>query len=518
MYKIPTKSIIIKRFCILICIFAFSLPVGAFPSVTLLQDTTVDSQGMTLGSGSPYGYAINGLSFQQNVLVTYNGWQYITYYNGSRHVCVGRRQLPSGSWDVIELTDYTLSTTTDAHNVVTMGICPNNGTIHLSFDHHGGTLHYRVSQINVATNPGSITWAAALFGSVQNYLEVGQTVSSVTYPRFWQTPDGDLQFGYRIDGSGNGDWAMADYDGTTGLWSNTRKVIARTGYYSDSLGSSSVRNPYLNGPVEYGPDGNLHVTWCWRETAGGANHDIMYSYSNDEGTTWYNNNILLSGFEIGTGETSVQSMFSVSWVNEGSQVIGLATGSSSTEQLITVASPDVTVVTLDRYYGLMNQQAQAIDSEGRVHIVMFHCTPETYNGYSYSTWGPEGARRYYHYWRDSDGVWTRNELPDYVGSRPKLFVRSNGDAFVIYQSRQSVNLNDTGIYFLEGDLTIQAATAANQWNDWTIIHVESGDFMNEMLADPYRFEDGVLSIMVQESPSTVGASTPVRVLDFQLNY
>lgn len=490
----------------------------AFPGVTKIGDATVDSQAMTLGSGAPYGYAINGLSFQQNPLITFNGWQYITYYNGDRHVCVGRRQLPSGSWAVIELTDYILSTTTDAHNVVTMGICPNDGTIHLSFDHHGGTLHYRVSDTGVATNPGSVTWNASLFNSVRNYLIIGQTISSVTYPRFWQTPAGDLQFGYRAGGSGSGDWYMADYTAATGLWSNNRQIINRNGSYSDSLGSSSTRNAYMN-PPGYGPDGKLHTTWTWRESAGGANHDIMYAWSDDGGVTWYNNN-LPSGFQIGTGNTVVQSMFSLSWGQSGLEVIG----NTSTGLLIRVDSPDVTVVTLDRYYGMMNQQAQAIDSEGRVHVVMFHCTPETYLGYPYSTWGSIGARRYYHYWRDAQGAWNRNELPfnsmdvsSYVGSRPKIFIRSNGDAYVIYQSWQSAGLNDTGIYIHDGDLVIEAATAANQWADWQIIHVESGDFLGEALADPYRFQDGILSVMMQDSPSSNGNPTPLRVLDFQLN-
>jgi hypothetical protein len=175
------------------------------------------------------------------------------------------------------------------------------------------------------------------------------------------------------------------------------------------------------------------------------------------------------------------------------------------------------VVTLDRYYGLMNQQAQAVDSQGRIHVVMFHCNPETYQGYSWSTWGPEGARRYFHYWRDAQGTWYRNELPDYVGSRPKLFIRSNGDAFVIYQSRRTVNLTDTGIYFTDGDLTIQAATAAGRWTDWQILHVEPGYFIGEALADQARFKQGVLSVMMQESPTSVGAATKLRVLDFQLN-
>lgn len=508
-----------KLLCLLIFLQAASLPAGAFPSVTKTGDTTVDNHAMTLSYGAPYGYAINGLSFQQNPLVTFNGWQYIVYYNGSRHVCIGRRQLPSGSWSVVELTDYTLSTTTDAHNVVTMGICPNDGTIHLSFDHHSQELNYRVSDTGAATNPESVTWNASLFNSVRSYLVSGQTISSVTYPRFWQTPDGDLQFGYRAGGSGNGDWYMVDYTAATGLWSNNRQVINRSGSYSDSLGSSSTRNAYMN-PPGYDPAGNLHVTWTWRESAGGANHDIMYAYSDDGGITWYNNNNLPGRFQIGTGNTFSQSMFSLSWGLNESEVIG----DTSIGQLIRVNSPDVTVVDLDRYYGMMNQQAQTIDAQGRVHVVMFHCTPETYNGYSYSIWGPIGARRYYHYWRDAQGNWTRNQLAfdtgdvsSFVGSRPKIFIRDNGDAFVIYQAWQSANLSGTDIYIDDGDLVIQAATAANQWTDWQIIRVEDGPFISEALADPYRFEDGILSVMMQDSPSSNGDSTPLRVLDFQLN-
>lgn len=305
---------------------------------------------------------------------------------------------------------------------------------------------------------------------------------------------------------------MADYDAAAGQWSDVRIVIGRNGSYSDSLGSSSVRNGYLNGPILYGPDGTLHVTWCWRETAGGANHDILYAYSKDGGFTWYNNDPA-AGLRIGTGPAPLQTILGLTWTKDGLQVVGDTTAG----QEITVDSEGVRVVELDRYYGLMNQQAQAVDHEGRIHTVMFHCTPESYSGYSYSTWGPEGARRYYHYWRDVQGNWYRNELPDYVGSRPKLFIRSNGDAFVIYQSRQSVDLYSTDIYFLDGDLTIQAATAAGSWTDWQVIYVEPGEFLSEALADPYRFEDGVLSVMMQESPASEGQSTALRVLDYQLN-
>ena len=492
---------------------------GAFPDVNKISDTTVDSDAMTLSSGAWYGYAINGLSFQQDAVVTHNGWQYVTYYDDDHHVCVARRDLPSGYWQIIELTDYTLSTTLDAHNVVTIGICPNDGTIHLSFDHHGGPLNYRVSDAGVATNPEAITWEDVNFGSVRDYLEMGESYSSVTYPRFWQTPDGDLHFGYRIDDSGNGDWAMVDYDAATGQWHHTRKVISRTGTYYDSLGGPSyARNAYMNN-LAYGSGGKLHATWCWRESAGGANHDIMYAYSEDGGYVWLNDKSNAIRIFTGSQAGEPQTLLTLNFGPDEDNVVGRATGNPGTEELITLDSTGITVVELDRYYGMMNQQAQAVDPQGRIHTVMWHCTDETYQGYSYSRWGPEGARRYFHYWRDSQGLWHRNQLPGYVGSRPKLFIRSNGDAFLIYQSRRGViDPYDTGIYFIEGDLTIQAATAAEQWTDWQVVHTEYGPFLNEMLGDHYRFEqEEILSVLVQESPATPSQSTPLRIIDFSLN-
>jgi hypothetical protein len=368
-----------------------------------------------------------------------------------------------------------------------MGICPNDGTIHLSFDHHGHSLHYRVSTPNLATDPTSFTWDASLFGPIHSDLISGDSISGVTYPRFWQTPSGDMQFGYRYGGSGDGDWYIVDYTGATGLWSNRRQIINRSGTYSDSLGSSDSRNAYMN-PPGYSPNGNLHVTWTWRESAGGANHDIMSAYSDDNGVTWYNN----SGIEI--ADTSIG-------------------------EVITLDSPGVTMWTLDRAYQTMNQQAQAIDSNGHVHTVMFHCTSPVG-----TIWGTVGDRRYYHYWRDAAGTWHENQLyfntsdvSSYVGQRPKLFISSNGDAYVIYQAWQSVSLSSTGLYVHDGDLVIQAATEANDWTDWQIIHVETGPFLSEALADPYRFEDGILSVVMQDSPFSNGQSTPLRVLDFQMN-
>lgn len=41
----------------------------------------------------------------------------------------------SSEWEILVLDDYP-QTVDDGHNTVQMGICPGDGTIHLSYDHH----------------------------------------------------------------------------------------------------------------------------------------------------------------------------------------------------------------------------------------------------------------------------------------------------------------------------------------------------------------------------------------------
>ncbi len=120
-------------------------------NITKIGDNVVDSMALTL-DGSRWGMAINGKSFQQDALISQRGYQYLAYYDARRNVCLSRRKLPDGQWEIIRFTDY-LFQSNDAHNTISMGICPNDGTIHLAFDHHVHPLHYRVSRKGVATTP-----------------------------------------------------------------------------------------------------------------------------------------------------------------------------------------------------------------------------------------------------------------------------------------------------------------------------------------------------------------------------
>ena len=69
----------------------------------------------------------------------------------------------------------------------------------------------------------------------------------------------------------------------------------------------------------------------------------------------------------------------------------------------------------------------------------------------------------------------------------------------------------------KGDLVIAGATAASNWQDWRILHVEKGPFVKEMLGDVYRWKrEAVLSIMAQESPPSPHEATPLRILDYTI--
>jgi hypothetical protein len=93
-----------------------------------------------------------------------------------------------------------------------------------------------------------------------------------------------------------------------------------------------------------------------------------------------------------------------------------------------IDSPGITVFPIDRGYGLMNTHGRAVDSTGRIHVVMWHCTNDSLEAVGSKQgefrWGQPEARRYHHYWRDHSGTWQHSELPGISGSRPKLFIDS----------------------------------------------------------------------------------------------
>ena len=141
-----------------------------------------------------------------------------------------------------------------------------DGLVHISYDHHGNPLHYRVSG-----KPFDIH----SFGDAQPMT--GQEEEHVTYPQFISAPDGTLYFFYRDGASGNGTLCLNRYNAESKSWTAVQHPLV------DGEGKC---NPYWWRP-SIAADGAIHLAWCWRDTPNAqTNHDLCYSFSKDGGRTW----------------------------------------------------------------------------------------------------------------------------------------------------------------------------------------------------------------------------------------
>lgn len=395
---------------------------------------------------------------------------------------------------MVRLTDYIFEEDDD-HNTVCIGVCPKDGTIHVAFDHHLDPLHKRVSRKGVATGPESFQWRASLFGPITSNLETGRPLSGVTYPCFWQTPEGRLQINYRVHERENNKWAMtcfmlSDYDPDSSTWIHTRQVTSGEGEYQGrrwSTGESVVCKiacGHLHG-YDYVPLGRLHVTWVWSSEVGPR--DLMYAYSHDRGKTWLN-----------------------------SRAETLATP-------INADSPGTEPVDIDERYGPQNQQTQAVDSQGRIHVVMRHSSERTIKTAKMDLekyleyWGPPDARRYHHYQRDMDGNWQHREMPWVAGTVPQMFIDKDDNAYVIYGAASSPDVT-MKMHNVDHNCTIAAASPKSKWKDRKVIHAERGPFFSDVLGDTHRWKsEGMLSVIVQETPMRNAAPSSLRILDVTVN-
>ncbi|WP_281891191.1 BNR repeat-containing protein [Paenibacillus sp. YYML68] len=437
-------------------------------SVTKINDQIIDSQGHNFATGK-FGLNPNSAIHAQDMMVSHNNYQYAVYYskesNGKSYVNVARRKLsPKSGWSVITFTDYEF-TSTDTHNTAVIGISRADGTIHLAFDHHANDLHYRVSQQGVANNPDTVAWSTNLFGPVKSQLIPGQTETKVTYPRFIDVPNGNLQFIRRDGGSGNGDTILYTYNGnTTHAWTKNGVIISKSGTYN----GSTDRNAYLDRPQYY--NNKLYLTWAWRETPDAmSNHDIMFAYSEDYGVTWKNN----SGATVATVGSNPMS----------------------------ITTSGLKVWTINQNHGLLNHGYTYVDNKGRVHVITSHAPEGNPN---YADWSSARAdAKYTHYWRGTDKVWHKNVMGSVpLGSRSSILVDNNYNAYMI---------------FSQGDrFRIAAATEATNWSDWGVIYNNVSMDSVAPSVDYLRWkQDGIISAFVQEKPATAGATSEIHEYDFQ---
>ncbi|KAK7681824.1 hypothetical protein QCA50_015171 [Cerrena zonata] len=449
----------------------------------------------TLGNDPHTINHLNGESFQQDPLVTFNGYQYAVFYKTDisntsvRHPQVSRRSLsPALPWETFALSDYN-QTEDDGHDIISLGVSHGDGTLHIGFDQHDNPLHYRVSKAGVATNPGKVNWTADIFGPTLDHLPGLESIDkntffiNVTYPRFLSIPPSatdksgaDLLLELRVGRSGLGDDWLYKYV--------PKKGWLQIGRYLQGVNN----NAYING-LDFDSHGNLHTTWTYRDFVNDTgqnvavqagpngpenNHDLDYAFSADLGSTWKNN-----------------------W---GQQIANLPA-----KQPIVPVSAGITVFGIPKYGGILNQETQTVDSEGRVHVLNRENTT--------------GVEQWYHYWRSTTRDWTRTALPlpselksinnitgtpTVIGKRAKLVAAPSFSRFKqssLFAILPSNALNSTGISILE-------STAQGHFRDWNVLWEASSGCGWEPLFDRYRLQDNILSLFLING-------TEVQVADFE---
>ncbi|KAI1279342.1 hypothetical protein F5Y07DRAFT_396970 [Xylaria sp. FL0933] len=455
--------------------------------------------------------ALNGYAFQQDALRSFNGWQYACFYSSLAsaqeplYVHLSRRKLPDGPWETIVFEDYA-QTVDDGHNTVQLGICPGDGTIHLSYDHHCDELRYRYSKVGVATSPESTRWETSLFTTTQSTLpglekseKVADLLSYITYPRF-VTRGQDLLFTFRTGKAGLGDDHLCVYTAASPSPSSSHNTVEKTGE-EQKVGTYSFlgthlkgiwNNPYIHG-LDASADGSrLYTTWVYREfvhypgwddpadtqhkqqagpNSAANNRDICYAWSSDGGTRWH------SGGSIDSDEVEV--------------IADLERGES-----ILPTSKGIVAFAIPKGSGLINQEAQAVDGEGGVHVL----NRDNLDG---------GVQRWKHYYLSSHGApWTQRALPHvdsvYGGKRGQIAVSRDGDLYFVLP------------HHTDPVLTILRASKANRYAEYELVWRGDGFPPTEPLVDKARLGDeNVLSVFTRARTRS-GGDVDVVVLDFQL--
>lgn len=373
---------------------------------------------------------VNATIFRLQAVASDGKFQYVTYYNADGRVVVARRPLGKSDWTTV-VTPFN-GNVKDAHNDVVLGLS-SDGVVHLSYDQHSSSvgsepLHYRQSS-------GGAEWAA--FGPIAAIT--GRLEARVTYPTFIPGPKGDLYFFYRDGQSGNGRLCLDHYDSMTHSWS----VMA-----SPLLEGAGQSSPYWWRP-EVGPDGVLHVAWCWRDSADAStNHDIYYARSRDGGKTWENSDGKILTLPI-TRES------------------------------------DAEVYPIDKGQNLINSCSLATDAQGHPHIAFYRNDPS-------------GVPQYYHLWFDG-----KNWSAQQVSKRTVAFSLAGKGTLQIPISRPEIAVSRAGTaYLITRDNTLGGGlrlyVSRPPYTDW-----QAQDALTEPLGeweptyDLARWQrDGVLALFV----------------------
>jgi hypothetical protein len=261
---------------------------------------------------APDGWARNSVNttiFRQHSVTSHDGTQVVGYYDDQQRVVLAKRQLGTDDWQV-HVTQYT-GNAGDAHNGINLAF-DGEGYLHVAWDHHNHPLRYARS-----TEPLSLELG-------EKMPMIGSAEESLSYPQFFNLPDGRLLFMYRDGSSGNGNLVINRYDPAAGQWQRIHDVL---------IDGEGQRNAYWQAAVD--ARGRVHVAWVWRETWDVAtNHDLAYARSDDAGDTW---------------------------VNSRGEPYSIPINASTSEYALRIP----------QQHELINQTTIAADAEGRPYIVTY---------------------------------------------------------------------------------------------------------------------------------------------------
>jgi len=270
-----------------LCIAAMTLCLASPPTSAQTLNGTVSFIPVTT---SAYGAdSINSSAITLNNLVTIGAYQFITYYNNSDDIMIGRRATGSSTW-TFDNTTYTANQITDGHDMIAIAV-DSNGQMHMSWGMHNNTLNYVISSNSVLGTTFAPTFVTQTSTNNPTLFSQLSSVNQVTYPTFYYAPDGNLIFSYRDaaaatgGGSGNGNTLLAAFNPTATASPSTPDSKFSTVELWNG-GQTSV-NAYPNS-MAFDSSGNLLASWTWRASPDWrTNENIMYAQSPNDGTTWY---------------------------------------------------------------------------------------------------------------------------------------------------------------------------------------------------------------------------------------
>lgn len=336
-------------------------------------------------------------------------------------------------------------------------------------------LRYRYSVEKIAICPEEFEWDTKHFSptieSLPGLLEPLGLLDYISYPRFGPLGE-NLWFSFRTGKAGLGDEVLCVYTAITGTYTLRGMVL------------KGVQNsPYVHG-FEY-RNTRLFVTWVYRDfvwydgwddpydvkhkqqqgpNSAANNHDICFAYSDDDGIVWKNG------------------------ANE--QIADLSKGES-----ISPTSPGIIAFNIPKDSGLSNQESQAVDHDGGIHILNRDQL--------------DGEQKLKHYYRSPDGHWTQRAVPHvdgaYGGKRGCLAISKDNDLYFILPDNDALHLN------------ILKASRASGYASYDMMWKGEQFPPTEPLADSARLDyDNVLSVFTRIGKHGDNHLKDVVVLDFHL--